>query len=104
MNETRRAPLPNGVAALALFTALLIPGAAQGQTFKVTLLGTGDPVARIDRFGPSILVEAGSQILQFDAGRGATQRLAQLRMQGGRVTALFLTHFHSDHVVGLPDL
>jgi ribonuclease Z len=71
---------------------------------EVVLLGTGSPAPRIDRFGPATLVRAGSEVLLFDAGRGATQRLWQMRVPLGAVTALFLTHLHSDHVVGLPDL
>jgi len=71
---------------------------------KVTLLGTGNPRPRIDRFGPSILVEAGKETLLFDCGRGATIRLSQASVPFSSVTALFLTHLHSDHVVGLPDL
>ena len=41
------------------------------QEIKVTLLGTGSPVPALNRFGPSILVEAGGQTFLFDAGRGA---------------------------------
>lgn len=41
--------------------------------FVVTLLGTGVPDPRIDRFGPSTLVQANGQILEFDTGRGAMQ-------------------------------
>ena len=37
---------------------------------KVTLLGTGSPQPIIERFGPSILVQAGRETLLFDAGRG----------------------------------
>ena len=71
---------------------------------KVTLLGTGTPVPAMNRFGPSLLVQAGGQTFLFDAGRGAMQRLAQLRVRWQDVDALFLTHLHSDHVVGFPDL
>ena len=71
---------------------------------RVTLLGTGTPVPAMNRFGPSILVQAGGQTFLFDAGRGAMQRLAQLRVRWQDIDALFLTHLHSDHVVGFPDL
>jgi ribonuclease Z len=77
--------------------------AGQGD-FKVTLLGTGTPGPNPDRFGPATLVEAGDQKLLFDAGRGATVRLWQLKIPFSKVSPLFLTHFHSDHTVGIPDL
>jgi ribonuclease Z len=72
--------------------------------FKVTLLGTGVPTPRPDRFGPSTLIEAGDQKLLIDAGRGATIRLYQIGVPIGRIDALLLTHYHSDHTVGIPDV
>ena len=72
--------------------------------FRVTLLGTGAPPPRLDRFGPSTLVEAGGKKFIFDAGRGAMQRLHQLGIPFADITGMFLTHHHSDHVVGFPDL
>jgi ribonuclease Z len=72
--------------------------------FTVTLLGTGTPKPSPDRFGPSTLIEAGDQKLLIDAGRGATIRLSQLKLPIGRLDALLLTHFHSDHTCGIPDL
>lgn len=72
--------------------------------FKVTLLGTGTPIPVPGRFGPSTLIEAGRQKLLIDAGRGSTIRLHQLGVPIGAIEALLLTHYHSDHTVGIPDL
>ena len=72
--------------------------------FRVTLLGTGVPTPRPDRFGPSTLVEAGDQKLLIDAGRGAAIRLYQIGVPLGRIDALLLTHYHSDHTSGIPDV
>ncbi len=75
-----------------------------GWDMRVTLLGTGGPAPVMERFGPGILVEAGGEVLLFDAGRGVLQRLMQLQPPLREVRHVFLTHLHSDHVVGLPDL
>jgi ribonuclease Z len=85
-----------------ILVALTAP--APAQDFKVTLLGTGNPRPVMSRFGPSILVEAGKEKLVFDCGRGAAQRLYQLDIAFSDITGLFLTHLHSDHTVGIPDL
>ncbi len=71
---------------------------------KVTLLGTGTPQPIMDRFGASTLVQAGSENLLFDAGRGCLQRLREIKVSYDKIGALFLTHLHSDHIVGIPDL
>lgn len=73
------------------------------QTISVTLLGTGAPQPSVDRFGAATLVEAGGNYFLFDCGRGVTQRLWQLKIGVGKVNRLFLTHLHSDHVIGIPD-
>ena len=72
--------------------------------FRVTLLGSGMPSPDPLRFGPATLIEAGSQKILVDAGRGATMRLFQLGIAIGSLDLLLLTHFHSDHVAGLPDV
>ena len=77
---------------------------ARSDQLRVTLLGTGTPVPSVTRFGFSTLVEAGDQRLLFDFGRGVSIRLNQIKVPLGSITAHFLTHFHSDHTNGLPDL
>jgi len=72
--------------------------------FRVTLLGTGAPPPIMDRFGPSTLVEVANEKFIFDAGRGAMQRLHQLRIPFVDITGIFLTRHHSDHLVGFPEL
>lgn len=78
--------------------------AAGADEFRVTLLGTGSPAPVMRRFGPGVLVQAGGRTLLIDSGRGVTQRLFQLGVKLGAIDALFITHLHSDHVVGIPDL
>lgn len=94
-------------AAACLFAASTV-GPVQAQNnqpaMRVTLLGTASPAPRPDRSGASTLVEAGGLRLIFDAGRGVPVRLWQKKIPVGSIDALFVTHFHSDHVSGIPDL
>ncbi len=78
--------------------------AAPAQSITVTLLGTDGPIPNVERFGPSTLVEAGTEKLLIDCGRGVPIRLTQLHIPLRAVTAVLFTHLHSDHVVGFPDL
>jgi ribonuclease Z len=71
---------------------------------RVTLLGTGSPIPSTDRFGFSVLIQAGENNYVIDAGRGAIIRLIQAGVEAGQVDGLFLTHFHSDHVISIDDL
>lgn len=71
---------------------------------EVTLLGTGSPIPDPDRAGPSTLIRAGGQTFLIDCGRGVQLRLAAAGSAAGALTALLLTHLHSDHIADLGDV
>jgi ribonuclease Z len=70
----------------------------------VILLGTGYPRPDPDRAGPSTAVVYGEKWFVVDAGRGTTMRVAGTDLKYANLKAVFLTHLHSDHTAGLPDL
>lgn len=70
----------------------------------ITLLGTGSPIVDPNRAGPSTLVSAGGQQFLVDCGRGALMRAAAAGTQAAGLTALLLTHLHSDHITDLSDV
>lgn len=96
--------LRNFGGAIAALLMIATSSQAPAAEMKVTLLGTGTPTPRLSSFSAATLIEAADQRLLFDLGRGVTIRLFQKRIPLGSITASFLTHLHSDHVVGLPDI
>jgi len=70
----------------------------------VVLLGTGNPRPEPDASGPATAVVVGARVFLVDAGPGVERRLAAAHLPIDGVTALFITHLHSDHTLGLPDL
>jgi ribonuclease BN (tRNA processing enzyme) len=83
---------------------------APAKSIAIVLLGTGTPVPNADRQGPSLAIVANGKAYLVDAGSGVV-RQANSAFQRG-ISALqpheldiaFLTHLHSDHTLGLPDL
>ncbi|MCW2663700.1 MAG: rnz [Mycobacterium sp.] len=71
---------------------------------EITLLGTGSPIPDPNRAGPSTLVRAGGQVFLVDCGRGVLQRAAAVGVGAAGLSALLLTHLHSDHIGDLGDL
>jgi ribonuclease Z len=75
------------------------------SALKVVILGAGGgPPADTQKYGPSILVEAGSEKLMFDCGRAAIIRLAEAGVRQQEIDKIFLTHLHSDHILSIPDV
>jgi len=71
---------------------------------ELILLGTGYPYPSAERAGPSCAVIVGDSVFIVDAGRGAVMRLAATDISWSSIKSVFITHLHSDHIDGLPDL
>lgn len=72
---------------------------------RVTITGSGTPILAAGRAGPGVLVAVDDDAnFQFDAGRATTLRLTEAGVSLPDLTAVFITHHHSDHLVGLSDL
>ena len=74
------------------------------MTTRIIITGTGTPVFEPGRAGPGVAIEYNGQVLQFDTGRATVMRMAEASLSLLDLEAVFLTHTHSDHVVGLSDL
>src|SRR5580765_7723408 len=94
--------------ALAVWATVPDVSYAQQQpkrALRVILLGTGGgPGIDVQHLGISTLIDAGVTRLLFDCGRASTLRMVPMGIRADSVTKLFLTHLHSDHVIGIPDL
>jgi ribonuclease Z len=82
----------------------LLCAAAFAQDTRVILLGTGNPNPDPDRMGPAAAVISGDRVYIVDCGAGIVRRAAQAGIEMKQLTRAFVTHLHSDHTVGLPDL
>jgi ribonuclease BN (tRNA processing enzyme) len=77
---------------------------------RIVLLGTGTPNAEPDRSGPSVAIVVGDIPYIVDCGPGVVRRATAAQAAGigelepKKLTRLFLTHLHSDHTAGYPDL
>jgi ribonuclease Z len=70
----------------------------------VGLCGAGSPMADPKRSGPCVAVVAGKDLFVVDSGSGSTRNLLLMNMPPPRVTAVFITHYHSDHIADLGEL
>lgn len=74
------------------------------MTIDIVLLGTGSPMPDPNRAGPATLVSAGGEHYLVDAGRGVLMRLAAAGVGAPNLSAVLLTHLHSDHITDLSDV
>jgi len=81
-----------------------------GSVSQIVLLGTGTPNADPDRSGPSVAIVVNETPYIVDCGPGVVRRAAAAERKGvkglavKRLNRLFITHLHSDHTLGYPDL
>ena len=103
------------VSALILLTASLAsaqqPQAALASKTKVVLLGTGNPGPLPDRSGPATAIVVNDTAYVVDFGPGIVRRANAAFLDKGiktleptKLRVAFVTHLHSDHTVGYPDL
>ena len=79
-------------------------GASPTDTTFVVLLGTGMPRPNPHASGPATAIVLGKQVFLVDAGPGVERQLSAAGLPINGVTAVFITHLHSDHTLGYPDL
>ena len=94
--------------AVLLFAAVIATaGTAQAQasqdSTRVVLLGTGTPVPSPRTQGPSTAVVVGKRLFLFDAGAGVVRQMSAADLSTDQIESIFLTHLHSDHILGVPD-
>ena len=87
------------------------PTVSQSSQTKVVLLGTGTPAATPDRSGPATAIVVNDTAYLVDFGPGVVRRANAAATSKGitalqptRLRVAFVTHLHSDHTVGYPDL
>lgn len=71
---------------------------------EVVIVGSGTPVPDPSRSGPATVVLVDGEPMLFDAGPGVVRAMVAAELEPTAVTRAFLTHLHSDHTLGLPDL
>jgi ribonuclease BN (tRNA processing enzyme) len=95
---------PRRAAAQRRFTDRQLCTPAQRENGCLIVLGSGMPVPDPERAGPAYAFVYRNQVLLFDAGAGVMRRVAAAGLPIDGFSAVFLTHLHSDHTLGLPDV
>ena len=75
------------------------------EGLQVVVCGSASPLGNSPNHAQACLaVLTPEHFFLFDVGARAPLRIAQARLPLGRIDGVFLTHFHSDHIAGLPDV
>lgn len=79
-------------------------GKELGDGLHLALCGAGGPLAAPKASGPCVAVIAGDRLFIVDSGTDGVRNLTRMGYQPGSIQAVFLTHFHSDHIDGLGEM
>ena len=71
---------------------------------RIVMLGTGTPNADPQRSGPAVAIVVNQVPYIVDSGPGVVRRMAAAKLDLTKARVVFITHLHSDHTLGLPDL
>lgn len=71
---------------------------------NLKFIGTGSGKTSLNRFHSSFLISANNQNILIDAGDGISKALLKQKITFNSIDILILTHYHSDHLAGLPSL
>lgn len=71
---------------------------------RATFLGTGGSVPTPHRNPSATLINRNGEVLLFDCGEGTQRQMMKGKTGIGKLTSVYITHFHADHFMGIPGL
>jgi len=71
---------------------------------RVTFLGTGGSLPTPHRNPSAILVNREGELMLFDCGEGTQQQMMRAKTGMMKLSSIFITHLHADHILGIPGL
>jgi len=75
-----------------------------GQKINITFLGTGSAIPTLKRNHPAILLQYKDENILIDCGEGTQRQFRKAKLNPLKLTRILITHWHADHVLGLPGL
>lgn len=74
------------------------------EKIKITFLGTGSSIPTAKKNHPATLLSYKAENILFDCGEGTQRQFRKAKLNPCKITKIFLTHWHGDHILGLPGL